>query len=141
MTDVLRCEVETLGYPRAAWFSFAVAVLAYNMYAVVQASLRAAHGAEVIKEKLSDYHLMSDVAATYVGMDIAVPEECWEAYRALPVSRFTAALIELAHRVKLARYPKKKRGPKKPQPRKKSGRRNHHVSTARLLLKCRKKAP
>jgi IS4 transposase len=141
LTDVLRCEVQTLGYPRAALFSFAVAVLAYNMYAMVQASLRAAHGTEVIEGRLSGYHLMSDVAATYVGMDIAVPDECWEAYRALPVSRFAAALINLAHRVKLARYPKKKRGPKKPQPRKKSGRRNHHVSTARLLLKRRKKAP
>jgi IS4 transposase len=141
LTDVLRCEVETLGYPRAALFSFAVAVLAYNTYAVVQAALRAAHGAEVIKEKLSDYHLMSDVAATYVGMDIAVPGECWESYRAMPVARFTKVMTGLAHRVKLARYPKKKRGPKKPQPRKKSGRRNHHISTARLLLKRRRKSP
>ena len=39
LTDVLRCEVETLGYPRAALFSFATAVLAYNTYAVVKASL------------------------------------------------------------------------------------------------------
>ena len=141
LTDVLRCEVETLGYPRAALFSFAVAAVAYNTYAVVQASLRAAHGAEVIKEKLSDYHLMSDVAATYVGMDIAVPDECWEPYRVMPVRAFTRSMTGLAHRVKLARYPKKKRGPKKPQPRKKSGRRNHHISTARLLLKRRKKSP
>jgi hypothetical protein len=141
LTDVLRCEVETLGYPRAALFSFAVAVLAYNTYAVVQASLRVAHGADAIKEKLSGYHLMSDVAATYVGMDIAVPDECWESYRAMPVSRFTKSMTMLAHRVKLARYPKKKRGPKKPQPRKKSGRNNHHISTARLLLKHRKKSP
>ena len=141
LTDVLRCEVETLGYPRAALFSFATAVLAYNTYAVVQAALRAAHGAEVIKEKLSDYHLMSDVAATYVGMDIAVPDECWESYRAMPVGTFAKAMMKLAHRVKLARYPKKKRGPKKPQPRKTSGRRNHHISTARLLLKRRKKTP
>jgi IS4 transposase len=141
LTDVLRCELQTLGYPRAALFSFAVAVLAYNTYAVVQASLRAAHGAEVIKEKLSEYHLMQDVASTYVGMDIAVPAECWEPYRVMPVCRFTKAMTNLAHRVKLARYPKKKRGPKKPQPRKKSGRRNHHISTARLLLKRRKKTP
>ena len=141
LTDVLRCEVETLGYPRAALFSFAVAVLAYNTYAVVQAALRAAHGAEVIEEKLSDYHLMNDVAATYVGLDIAVPDECWETYRAMPLGTFTKAMTKLAHRVKLARYPKKKRGPKKPQPRKESGRRNHHISTARLLLKRRKKTP
>ena len=139
LTDVLRCEVETLGYPRAALFSFATAVLAYNTYAVVKASLRAAHGAEVIREKLSDYHLLSDVAATYVGMDIAVPDECWEPYRTMPVGTFVRAMRRLAHQVKLARYPKKRRGPKKPQPRKKSGRRNHHISTARLLAKRRKK--
>lgn len=141
LTDVLRCEIETLGYPRAALFSFAVAVLAYNTYAVVQASLRAAHGAGVIQEKLSDYHLLSDVAATYVGMDIAVPDECWEPYRTMPVRSFAKAMTGLAHRVKLARYPKKKRGPKKPQPRKKSGRRNHHISTARLLANRGKKPP
>src|SRR4051794_14220540 len=141
LTDVLRCEVETLGYPRAALFSFAIAVLAYNTYAVVQASLRAAHGAEVIQEKLSGYHVMNDVAATYVGMDIAVPDECWETYRAMPVGTFAKAMTKLAHRVKLARYPKNKRGPKKPQPRKKGGGRNHHISTARILLKRRKKIP
>lgn len=141
LTDVLRCEVKTLGYPRAALFSFATAVLAYNAYAVVQASLSVAHGAEVIEEKLSGYHLMNDVAATYVGMDIAVPDECWETYRVMPVSTFAKAMTKLAHRVKLARYPKKKRGPKKPQPRKKSGSRNHHISTARLLMKRPKKTP
>jgi IS4 transposase len=141
LTDVLRCEVETLGYPRAALFSFATAVLAYNTYSVVEASLCVAHGAEVIKEKLSAYHLMNDVAATYVGMEIAVPDECWETYRAMSVSTFAKAMTKLAHRVKLTRYLKKKRGPKKPQPRKKSGGRNHHISTARLLLKRRKKTP
>ncbi|MBX6315553.1 MAG: hypothetical protein IRY99_21965 [Isosphaeraceae bacterium] len=30
LTDVRRCEIEPLGYPRAALFSCAVAVLAYN---------------------------------------------------------------------------------------------------------------
>jgi IS4 transposase len=141
LTDVLRCEVETLGYPRAALFSFATAVLAYNTYAVVRASLRAAHGPEVIREKLSDYHLPGDVAATYVGMDIAVPAECWEPYRSMPVRSFARRLKELAHRVKLSRYPKRRRGPKKPQPRKKSGRRNHHISTARVLAERKKRSP
>jgi hypothetical protein len=54
LTDVLRCEVATLGYPRPALFSFATAALAYNTYAVVKAALRAAHGAKEIEEKLSD---------------------------------------------------------------------------------------
>jgi IS4 transposase len=141
LTDVLRCEVETLGYPRAALFSFAAAVLAYNAYAVVKASLREAHGAETIKEKLSDYHLLSDVAAVYAGMEIAVPEECWKLYRAMPLKAFARELLKLAHRVTPTRYPKSKRGPKKPQPRKKSGSRNHHIATSRLLEKRRKKRP
>jgi IS4 transposase len=141
LTDVLRCEVETLGYPRAALFSFATAVLAYNTYAVVKAALRAAHGSELIGEKLSDYHLLEDVAATYVGMEIAVPDECWEPYRSMPVRSFAKCLKELAHRVKLSRYPKQKRGPKKPRPRKKSGRRNRHISTARVLAERRKRSP
>ena len=141
LTDVLRCEVETLGYPRAALFSFATAVLAYNTYAVAKAALRAAHGAGTIKEELSDHHVLSDVAATYVGMDIAVPDEDWAAYRAMPAGTFAEAMKGLAHRVSLTRYPKKKRGPKKPQPRKKSGSRNHHIATARLLAERRKKKP
>ena len=114
LADVLRCEVETLGFPRAVVCSFTTAVLAYNTYAVVKASLRTAHGSAVIEEKLSEYHLLSDVAATYVGMDIAVPDECWESYRAMPLVTFAKAMMKLAHRVKLTRYPKKKRGLKKP---------------------------
>jgi IS4 transposase len=141
LTDVLRCEVETLGYPRAALFSFATAVLAYNAYAVVKAAMRMAHGTDAIKEKLSDYHLLSDVAATYVGMDIAVADECWDPYRVMSLSDFAEALMKLAGRVKLTRYPKNKRGPKKPQPRKKSGSRNHHIATSRLLEKRPPKRP
>jgi hypothetical protein len=74
-------------------------------------------------------------------MDIAVPDECWELYHVMPVTTFAKILTKLAHRVKLTRYPKSKRGPKKPQPQKKSGRRNHHISTARILAKRRKKTP
>ena len=88
--------------------------------------------AEGSGEKLSGYHLLGDVTATYVGMNIAVPDECWGPYRSMPVRRFANKLKALAHRVKLTRYPKQKRGPKKPQPRKTSGRRNH-LSTARVL--------
>lgn len=141
LTDVLRCEIKTLGYPRAALLGFATAVLAYNTYAVVKAALRAVHGTTVIQEKLSDYHLLGDVAVTYVGMDIAVPDECWAPYRTMTASRFAQKLKELAHHVKLSRYPKQKRGPKKPQPRKKSGARNHHISIARVLAERKKKSP
>ena len=41
LTEVLRCEVETLGYPKAALFAFSVALTSYNVVATVEAALRA----------------------------------------------------------------------------------------------------
>ncbi len=139
LTEVLRCEVETLGYPKAAPFAFATAVLAYNTYAVVKAALRSVHSAETIEEQLSDYHLTQDVTATTVGMNIAVDAEAWQHYQIMSAGKLASELVRLATRIDLTRYPKKKRGPKKPQPRKKSGKRNHHISTARTLAKSRGK--
>ena len=45
LTVDLACEVDTLGYPKAALFGFCVALVAYNVVAVVKGALRAAHGA------------------------------------------------------------------------------------------------
>lgn len=47
LTTVLKCEVNTLGYPPAALFGFCVALAAGNVYAGVKGALRAAHGAVV----------------------------------------------------------------------------------------------
>jgi len=136
MTDVLRCEVETLGYPKAALFSFAMAVVAWNTYAVVQAALRSVHGEQRIDDELSDEHFIRDVVLTQTGMDIAVDPTEWEQYRLLPAAQFAKAIERLARKIDLSRYPKHKRGPKKPRPaNRKSGRKNHHVSTAKLLAK------
>lgn len=137
LTDVLRCEVETLGYPRAALFSFATAVMAWNMYAVVKAALRAAHGQAAIDEKLSDHHLTEHVVSIEVGMNIAVAPEEWVRYQELTPAKLARELLHFAKRVDLTRYPKKKRGPKKPKPRMKSGDRNHHISTAKTLAAAR----
>jgi hypothetical protein len=135
MTDVLRCEVETLGYPKAALFSFAMAVLAWNAYAVVQAALRSVHGAERIDDELSDEHLVRDVVLTQTGLEIAVDPQEWDHYRDLPAAEFAKALAGLARKIDLSRYPKHKRGPKKPRPQQRSGSQNHHVSTAKLLAR------
>ena len=135
LTDVLRCEVETLGYPKAALFSFAMAVLAWNAYAVVQAALRSTHGEQKIDNELSDEHFIRDVVLTQTGMDIAVDPATWEHYRTLPPTRFAQTLERLAKQIDLKRYPKHKRGPKKPRPKQTSGQKNHHVSTAKLLAK------
>jgi hypothetical protein len=48
LTVALKCEVNTLGYPKAALFGFCVAVTAYNVLAVVKAALRVVHGEEKV---------------------------------------------------------------------------------------------
>ncbi len=59
----------------------------YNTYAVVQASLQARRMAAVIAEKLSDHHLLSDVASTYVGMGHRGPRGLLGVVHALAVRR------------------------------------------------------
>ena len=42
--------INTLGYPKAALFGFCLALVAYNMLAVVMAALRSVHGANTIEQ-------------------------------------------------------------------------------------------
>jgi hypothetical protein len=39
LTDIFHCEIKTFGYPQAALFAFCVALVAYNILAVVLAAL------------------------------------------------------------------------------------------------------
>ena len=135
LTESLRCEINTLAYPKAALFGFCVALVAYNVLAVVRAALRSEHGVEAVETKASNRHMAQEVASTYRGMMIALPAETWGRFADLDRAEMAAFLGEVASQAWLARYPKAIRGPKKPPPRKASGRRNHHVSTARLLKK------
>ncbi len=137
LTCNLRCEVQTLGYPKAALFAFALALVAYNVVKVVQAALAADGGPAA--EQLSSYHLATEMAATGPGMAIALPEPCWARFAAMCNSEFAAWLHETARQVDCKRYRKNKRGPKKPRLVKRT-RRGAHRSTARLLAE-KKKTP
>src|SRR4029079_1395789 len=76
LTTVLKCEVNTLGYPPAALFGFCVALAAGNVYAGVKAGVRAAHGAAAAGG-ISDYHLALEVSGACPGLWIAIPAETW----------------------------------------------------------------
>ena len=76
LTDLLQCEVPTLGYPRAALFAFSMSAVAGNALAVLKGNLRVAHGAEVAAE-VSDFALVDEVAEVYPGMMVAVPPSRW----------------------------------------------------------------
>src|SRR6202007_2043353 len=47
LTDLLHCEVPTLGYPRAALFAFSMSAVAGHALGVLQGNLRGAHGDEM----------------------------------------------------------------------------------------------
>jgi hypothetical protein len=133
--DVAKClegEIETLGYPRAALFSFCSALVAFNLLSVVLAALRAAHGADVIEDAVSFYYLADEVSHTHRGLSIAVPDTHWTTYAQMTPDELAKALLRIACGVNLLRYRKHKRGPKKKtKPMTKT--RRPHVSTAKIL--------
>jgi hypothetical protein len=127
-------EIDTLGYPKAALFAFCVALVSYNLMSVVKAALRSVHGEEAV-EGLSFYYLADEVAGTHRGMMIALPEEEWAVFHGLTAAAFGAILLDLAAGARLSSYRKQVRGPKRPQPKRESGAKVKHISTARLLEK------
>ena len=76
LTLSLECEIDTLAYPRAAVFAFCLAVKAYNAVSLVRAALRSEWGEEQVEE-LSWYHLCSETASVWAGMEIAVDAKEW----------------------------------------------------------------
>lgn len=132
LTVELACEINALGHPPAALFGFSVALVCYNIFSVVQAALRAAHGTERIANELSSYYLVDQVAGVWEGMLIAIPDAEWqEPFASLTAPELGKALRELASKVNLHRFRKARRGPKKPKP--KTKKTSHHFSNAKVI--------
>ena len=130
----LHSEINSLGYPKAALFGFCVALVAYNVLAVVKAALRSVHGEEKIANEVSGYYLVGHLGRTYDGMMIAVPEEEWVIFSRMSTGKFVHTLQQLANKVNLAKFKKHKRGTKKARS-KRNNSSAPHVSTAKLIKK------
>jgi len=126
-------EINTLGYPKAALFGFSLALVAFNLYAVVMAALRAAHPDVDIKEEVSEYYIASDIRALYSGMVIAVDYHDWSIFRQATITQIAVLLVDLARTCHLAKLKKKKRGVKKPKVNVQLDKSTPHVSTLKLL--------
>jgi IS4 transposase len=154
LTMDLRCEVSTLGYPKAALFGFSVAVLCYNAFSVTKAAIRVqgvdpkptqlpalsepvpvarATAKPSLIDELSTYYLADEVAGTWRGMMVVLPEPFWkQKFADLSAVELADELKNLASRIDITKYrqrpPSKKRSERKPpcQP-------GSHVSTARIL--------
>lgn len=133
LTVNLKCEVNTLAYPKAALFGFCVALVMYNVLAVVKRAVAARQGRATVQEELSSYYLAEEVAGVYRGMMIALPTACWVEVQALSAKELAELLRGWAARVDLRRYAKSHRPPKKRVERINDG--TPHVSTARILAR------
>jgi len=81
-----KTEINTLAYPKAALFGFCIALVAFNIYAVVMAAYWSAHPDKDINVEVSEYYIAEEIASTYNGMIIAVSEQQWNIFRKAPVS-------------------------------------------------------
>jgi hypothetical protein len=129
----LNSEIETLGYPQAALFGFCLALVAFNLYAVVMAALRAAHPTHDIDSTVSEYYLANEIATTMTGLNIAVSDDEWAPFAQASTEQLAGYLLILAQYVDLRKLLKTTRGPKKPPTPRTKFKGKPHVSTARLL--------
>jgi len=132
LTTHLRCELNTLGYPKAALFAFCVAACSYNLLAVVKGALRGVHGEKTVETRVSNFFLTNEIQEMYGGMMVALPPEEWRCFQTMPVASLARHLRRWAKAADLTKYPKQPRGPKKPKP-KRPNAQFQHVSTAKLL--------
>jgi hypothetical protein len=134
MAENLEGEINTLGYPKAALFGFCMALVAYNIFGVVRAAIRAARGIEQEKN-VSTYYMADEIAATYRGMMIALPAEYWtKQFSHLTPRQMAKTLVSIAKKIKLCKYQKHKQSPKKNRTKKKP-KPGKHVSTAQIIAK------
>jgi IS4 transposase len=135
LESVLHSEVSTLGYPRAALLAFGVAVMAYNVLAVLQAAVEAEHQLAVSNLEVSSYYIAGEVKAAYGGMMIAIPEPVWAQFETQSALELSNTLRQLAARLNPKKLRKHRRAPKK------KSRKGYvsgeaarkHVATARVL--------
>ena len=126
-------EIQTLAYPNAALFCFAMALAAANILAVVRAALGSVHGFGKIEAGLSDFYLVDEIQHVYRGMMIAIEPQQWVVFEPLSSTQLAELLRQLASHVHLASFQKTPRGPKKKKPPRKPNPKKPHVSTAKLL--------
>ncbi|UBF30053.1 transposase (plasmid) [Kovacikia minuta CCNUW1] len=133
VTKNFECEIETLAYPRAALFSFSLALVTYNILATLKAALASVHGVATIAATVSDFYMVDELQGTYRGMMIAIPPQYWQPFRTMPLAELATLLKQLATQVNLKRFLKQPRKSKSKTPPRVRDPKHPHVSTAKLL--------
>lgn len=105
------------------------------MLAVVLAALRGTHGQAKIDHEFSLYYMANEIATTYNGMMIAIPESEWRIFSTMSAPELAQTLIELAHYVRLEAFRKSPTRARKTRSKAEKPPKKGHVSTAKILKK------
>lgn len=125
-------EIETLAYPKAALFGFALSLVAYNMFSVMISALDCAHEKPVSQE-ISGYYIAHEIAATFLAL-LQLGEGLEWGFAAVgSPPEFAAWLRDTARHVDLRTLKKHTRGPKQPKTKPPYDPKQPHVSTYQLL--------
>jgi len=144
LTTVLRCELNTLGYPDAALFGFCIAVVMYNAVSAVIAALRVTHpeveatasqeATPSKRKKFSFYYLADEISGVLRGMMIAIPDEYWtDTFASLTPKQMAKKLLWLGRKVKCERFLTNPYGPQARRKKRKMTTRGGNVSTHRII--------
>lgn len=134
LATALRSEVDTLAYPEAALFGFAIGLVLYDILRTLEAALRAAHPRVAAERLFSLYYLGEEIAEVTRGMLIAIDAQHWRAAAALDDAAWRAQLSAVARSVDVKLYftepRRKKKPPNKPLAPSTPG---GHLATQRIL--------
>ena len=134
----LHCEIATLGYPKAALFSFCTGLMMFNLLSVIKTAIAAGHEKPELAEEVSTYFVALEISEAWSGFRIAISDDEFRKHEGHRTSaQLAKRLKSLGKKVNLTQVLKSKRGPKKPPPKRKSGNRGNHVSTRRILAQSR----
>jgi hypothetical protein len=114
-------------------FGFGVALVAFNLYAVVMAAIRVAHPATNRRDEVSDYYIAEEISTVAGGMSLIVPDTEWDLFTQGSLSEVSRALLDLAGKLNFRKFKKHKRRPKQLPLPKDAFKGKPHVSTAKLL--------
>lgn len=107
--------------------------MAFNWYAIVRAALRSTPRDRDINAEVSEYYMAGEIARTYTGMVLIIPEVDWTIFARASHAELGAILLDLAAKMDLSKFKKHKRGPKKPPTPRNKFKGHPYVSTVKLL--------
>jgi IS4 transposase len=135
LESVLQSEIPALGHPRAALLAFGVAILAYNVLAIIARAITVQHQLDTETLEISSYYVAITIKADYAGMMIATTQSTWDTYEQFSASKLAQTLLRIAAHAEPHRLRKHPRGPKAKIKKGFVSRRaaQRHVATARVL--------